>query len=296
MPIPTRCSCGAQFKAPDSAAGKRVKCPKCAEPVTIPAAKSAGQSATIPVTCQCGKSLSVPAKYQGKQIACPACKAKLTVGAAAKAKSTAAASSGRAGTDDLGDMGSLLDEVDLSSSQTGNRCPNCRADLDDEDVICVKCGFDLDKGKQLKTKTVQKTSPFGGGQKKKGAAPVNAPKAVETLAKMLNTIGSLAVLAGVVFVVYRCYSAVSGGAELDINTVIDVMTGSAGYVMGGVIVLFAVPCSIAASQTLAGKPVGRVLSIVVAIVGLLGLITTLPAILALKLAFSDEVVSHCDKG
>ncbi len=36
MSIRARCaSCGASFQAKDSLAGKRVKCPKCAQPITI---------------------------------------------------------------------------------------------------------------------------------------------------------------------------------------------------------------------------------------------------------------------
>ena len=32
-------ACGGQLKAPDTAVGKRVRCPKCAKPVTVPAAE-----------------------------------------------------------------------------------------------------------------------------------------------------------------------------------------------------------------------------------------------------------------
>src|SRR5262245_12569458 len=38
MPIPVSCpSCGTGLKAPDTAAGRRVKCPKCATPFAVPA-------------------------------------------------------------------------------------------------------------------------------------------------------------------------------------------------------------------------------------------------------------------
>jgi hypothetical protein len=38
MPIPVSCpSCGTGLKAPDSAAGRKVKCPKCATPFAVPA-------------------------------------------------------------------------------------------------------------------------------------------------------------------------------------------------------------------------------------------------------------------
>ena len=37
MPIAVVCSCGARLKAPDATAGKRVKCPKCGNPIAVPA-------------------------------------------------------------------------------------------------------------------------------------------------------------------------------------------------------------------------------------------------------------------
>lgn len=40
MPITVACSCGAKLRAPDAAAGKRVKCPKCGTPVAVPAAEA----------------------------------------------------------------------------------------------------------------------------------------------------------------------------------------------------------------------------------------------------------------
>ncbi len=40
MSIAITCpACGGQLKAPDTAIGKRVRCPKCAKPVTVPAAE-----------------------------------------------------------------------------------------------------------------------------------------------------------------------------------------------------------------------------------------------------------------
>jgi hypothetical protein len=37
MPIPVKCQCGAAFAAKDELAGKRVQCPKCKNPLAIPA-------------------------------------------------------------------------------------------------------------------------------------------------------------------------------------------------------------------------------------------------------------------
>ncbi|MCE9581555.1 MAG: DUF4282 domain-containing protein [Planctomycetes bacterium] len=40
MPILTTCPCGSRFKAPDRLAGKRVRCPKCSEILTVPAGET----------------------------------------------------------------------------------------------------------------------------------------------------------------------------------------------------------------------------------------------------------------
>ena len=36
MLISLSCPCGAKLNAPDTAAGKKVKCPKCGDPITVP--------------------------------------------------------------------------------------------------------------------------------------------------------------------------------------------------------------------------------------------------------------------
>ena len=46
MPIKVKCgNCSAQFKAKDELAGRRIKCPKCQNPVVIAAARAAAPSA-----------------------------------------------------------------------------------------------------------------------------------------------------------------------------------------------------------------------------------------------------------
>jgi hypothetical protein len=48
MPIPIVCACGAKLQAPEKAAGRGVKCPKCTSVVKVPAA--AGQPAALAAT------------------------------------------------------------------------------------------------------------------------------------------------------------------------------------------------------------------------------------------------------
>jgi hypothetical protein len=121
MPIKIRCQCGKTLNAPDSAAGKAVKCPGC------------------------GKALRVPAGGPG--------------GSVARSKPTAAKSAGpkpqakpaALGTDDIG---SLFDEEGFSAKVEAV-CPNCRIEMPANAVLCTKCGFHKETGTVLEShKTV----------------------------------------------------------------------------------------------------------------------------------------------
>lgn len=47
MPIRVKCLCQQQFDAPDNLAGKTVKCPKCASPITIPRPAAVAKAAPV---------------------------------------------------------------------------------------------------------------------------------------------------------------------------------------------------------------------------------------------------------
>ena len=122
MSIKARCTgCGAGFQAKDSLAGKRVKCPKCSQPITI------GQP-----TASKGRSEK----------------------SAAKQASVAAS----AGHNPLLD---LLDEVDVKPAVRGPVCPNCSNSMSQMAVVCVQCGYNIETGKQLKTDVYQDDEETG---------------------------------------------------------------------------------------------------------------------------------------
>ena len=100
-------------------------------------------------------------------------------------------------------------------------------------------------------------------------------------------------LAAVLFTAFQCYQAFTAADNFTTDQIIEVLSGTPGYVLGAAILLLAVPCALAASMLQDGKPAGRFLSMGVAVVGLIGLVTTVHSVLALKLAFSDEVARHC---
>jgi predicted Zn finger-like uncharacterized protein len=116
MPIKVQCeSCGASFKAKEALAGKRVRCPKCKQPLTIPAA--------------------------GAGSAKPAAPAK-------KSRPKAAAGSVRANPNPMMD---LLDEANVKGVSRGPTCDHCAAELMPGAVICIECGYNLETGKLVAT-------------------------------------------------------------------------------------------------------------------------------------------------
>ena len=118
MAIQAQCgSCGATFKAKDELAGKRVKCPKCAQPMVIQ---------------QTGL---VPAQRQVAQRPASQAETSLSV-------------SRPVGHNPLLD---LLDEAGVESVPKGPICPNCGADMEPNAVICVECGFNIATGLKLET-------------------------------------------------------------------------------------------------------------------------------------------------
>ncbi len=112
MPILVTCSCGQKLSAPDAAAGKTARCPKC------------------------GKVLQVPSNT--KSIASPSAKG------GTSAKSTSPKSQG--GVDQK-----VWDELGLFAPTEGVECPQCHAELPKHAVLCIHCGYDFKTGRRLKT-------------------------------------------------------------------------------------------------------------------------------------------------
>lgn len=89
----------------------------------------------IKVSCQCGKQLSVKDEYAGKRVKCPGCGQPLSI-------PQLRAAGGEDG------MSGLLDDAGVRSNV--NRCPGCGAEISEEAVLCVMCGFDLRRGHRIK--------------------------------------------------------------------------------------------------------------------------------------------------
>jgi len=113
MPIKAKCgSCGTGFKAKDALAGKRVRCPKCKEPLTIP---------TL---------------------------AGVAGGASARPRNKPASAGGGVRANPNPMMG-LLDEADVKGVTRGPTCDNCAAELMPGAVLCIDCGYNMETGKRV---------------------------------------------------------------------------------------------------------------------------------------------------
>ena len=88
MAIELACSCGKRFAAKDDLAGKTVRCPGCAQPLTIPLPQpvvqpvAAAQEA-VEIACRCGARFRAQSHLRGQQVACPRCGGALLVPAPA---------------------------------------------------------------------------------------------------------------------------------------------------------------------------------------------------------------------
>ncbi len=172
MSILAACSCGSTFKVRDALAGKRVKCPACGHPLTVPDPNS-DTANRIRATCDCGKKLRVKRELAGKRVKCPECGNPLAI--------PQASSDGGQGSDPVGlaDTGrdpfgssetpvatpwssssadllgnsafptELLDTAPLPAPAPKSVCPNCSAHMSAEAVLCVACGYHRSKGHQV---------------------------------------------------------------------------------------------------------------------------------------------------
>lgn len=153
MPIRIECKCGNKFSAPSKYAGKKVKCPQCSDPVLIPDANNAGatdkpqpsEAKKIPVKCKCGKTFAAKASLLGKTVRCPGCKNPIKI--AVNKKSPTSAAKEKAPEDDM------FAEIGLGADGPGRRCPECKAEMSEEAILCIQCGYNERLGRKM---TVQR--------------------------------------------------------------------------------------------------------------------------------------------
>ena len=134
MPIVAQCkSCSTKLKVRDNLAGKRVKCPKCSEPLLIPSGKTPAKPAAKPQRAPAKQAASKRSTDGGGYNLAPA----------------------------HNPMLDLLDDAGVESAPRGPICNNCGSDLSPLAIICVECGFNNETGKQLETTVAGKTNQAG---------------------------------------------------------------------------------------------------------------------------------------
>jgi hypothetical protein len=133
MPIKVQCACGAAFAAKDELAGRTVKCPKCQQPLAIPAGGSPARpaaAARAPAAAGAGRPLGSPLPSQGPPPG----------------------------------GGDLFAEAGLHTFQAGVQpCPGCASPLPDSAVLCVKCGYNRKLGRRMETIKQVGGAPLPGG-------------------------------------------------------------------------------------------------------------------------------------
>jgi hypothetical protein len=302
MAIKVKCNCGKVFGAPEKYAGKQVKCPDCGEPLTIPdAAAAPTKSTAIQVECECGKTVAVKAELAGKRIKCPSCSQPISIPAATAVGASATKSKKRAtrsaaGQKDAGSIGDLLDEVDLSATSTGQRCPECRAEMGPDDILCVQCGYRIDRGSKMEMKRVVK--PQSLSLKAGPAVPArksDAPIEAQAYSKYMKQMGQIYLVLFVIGMIGTLF-IVTGSAEL-----LAVLPKEALGALTGVLVVYGGFAALmiwvhfwASKKIEFGSNLGRIVGIVLSILGLAPP-TTVHAILCLMKAFSPEVTNYCTK-
>lgn len=120
MPIRVQCVCGKTLAAPDTAAGRAVKCPGCGKAVQVPGPAASRK----PAGATAGQPAGAPAGQTARQ--------------------TAAASAAKA----AGDMDDLFDEEGFGKEASAV-CPACRQNIKTGSVLCTKCGYHLQQGVRL---------------------------------------------------------------------------------------------------------------------------------------------------
>lgn len=123
MSIKIQCEhCQSSLTVNDKMAGKRGKCPKCGEVISIPAAED-------------------DLRLEDPMEAAPP----METGDAGGGGGGGWGANARSPLDDL------LDEAGVKAATTGPNCPSCNAEVQPDSVLCIECGFNFAAGRQMKT-------------------------------------------------------------------------------------------------------------------------------------------------
>jgi len=124
-------SCGQNLEAPEDMAGDVVDCPSCQKPLKVPKPAVPPPKPVVPPQ-KPAFSPPRPAASEPK--------------AGAPQRPAGAGGSGPAFSSDAMKKATAAAEKAVS-----NKCPECGADMKEDAVICLKCGFNRKLGKKMST-------------------------------------------------------------------------------------------------------------------------------------------------
>ena len=129
------CDCGKRLKGPASAAGRMARCPACGATILL----SPGGIST--------NAIPSPSQQTARSTAAPA----MAVARTKSARPAPPPAPVPAHEDDgLGAMYELAQQANAAPADANVVCcPQCRAVMDDNAVLCVNCGYDTRTGKSL---------------------------------------------------------------------------------------------------------------------------------------------------
>ncbi|MEC7599456.1 MAG: hypothetical protein VX936_13820 [Planctomycetota bacterium] len=126
--------CQSTLNVADKFGGKRVKCPKCSQPIQVPAVDA--------------DELSL----EGDDPVVPSSTSNAVGGWGGGARTH---------------LDDLLDEAGVQAKVEGPTCQECGAAIDPEAIICVECGFNFQTGQQMATMMSKEAFEASGSESDK---------------------------------------------------------------------------------------------------------------------------------
>lgn len=151
MAVKVACQCGAKFNVDDKHAGKRVKCPKCSQPLLVPSLDGDDEEFKLAEDPE-------PAVSNAKAAAKPTA----SKPAAGKQAAGAAAAWGAGALNSRSHLDDLLDEAGVKAVVQGPTCPECGCAVAPNALLCIECGFNFELGRRLETLTPDDAGTHAG--------------------------------------------------------------------------------------------------------------------------------------
>jgi len=163
--------CDSKMKVAEEKLGRKVRCKECDETFVAEEATD-----TVTVVCpECDSKMKVAEEKLGRKVRCKECDETFVAKASGKKKAPAKSApkpakpaakpaatditaapkpeapkppAGAEGEEDSSAYG-------LTEERLGKRCPHCAGEMEEEDIICLECGYNLETREHGKTRKVK---------------------------------------------------------------------------------------------------------------------------------------------